>query len=125
MREFIYIAIDGAVSHLYERGLRRHIEDALRLGATKEEVLQVIMLATAAEGQLPNAKGHAILLEEMKAAAPALTPDAAAAQGCICREDRHLAGSRRRDAVDFAEIRRGLPRLRRGRVDRRAAARRR
>ena len=43
--EFIYIAIDGAVSHLYERGLRRHIEDALRLGATKEEVLQVIMLA--------------------------------------------------------------------------------
>ena len=31
VREFIYIAIDGAVSHLYERGLRRHIEDALRL----------------------------------------------------------------------------------------------
>ena len=80
MREFIYIAIDGAVSHLYESGLRRHIEDALRAGATKEEVLQVIMLATAAEGQLPNAKGHAILLEEMGAPAPALTCRAAAAQ---------------------------------------------
>jgi alkylhydroperoxidase/carboxymuconolactone decarboxylase family protein YurZ len=74
VREFIYIAIDGAVSHLYASGLRRHIEDALRAGATKEEVLQVIMLATAAEGQLPNAKGHAILLEEMSAAAPVLTP---------------------------------------------------
>jgi alkylhydroperoxidase/carboxymuconolactone decarboxylase family protein YurZ len=74
VREFIYIAIDGAVSHLYVSGLRRHIEDALRAGATKDEVLQVIMLATSAEGQLPNAKGHAILLEEMNAAAPTLTP---------------------------------------------------
>jgi alkylhydroperoxidase/carboxymuconolactone decarboxylase family protein YurZ len=68
VREFIYIAIDGAVSHLYERGLRRHTEDALRLGATKEEVLQVIMLATAAEGQIPNAIGHAILMEESRTA---------------------------------------------------------
>jgi alkylhydroperoxidase/carboxymuconolactone decarboxylase family protein YurZ len=74
VREFIYIAIDGAVSHLYESGLRRHIGDALRAGATKEEVLQVIMLATAAQGQLPNAKGHAILLEEMGTTAPTLTP---------------------------------------------------
>jgi alkylhydroperoxidase/carboxymuconolactone decarboxylase family protein YurZ len=73
VREFIYIAIDGAVSHLYASGLRRHIEDALRAGATKEEVLQVIMLATAAQGQLPNAKGHAILLEEMRAVAPVLS----------------------------------------------------
>jgi alkylhydroperoxidase/carboxymuconolactone decarboxylase family protein YurZ len=75
VREFIYIAIDGAVSHLYERGLRRHIEDALRLGATKEEVLQVILLATAAEGQIPNAAGHRILMEESKSAAPRLTAE--------------------------------------------------
>ena len=73
--EFIYIAIDGAVSHLYERGLRRHIEDALRLGATKEEVLQVIMLATCAEGQIPNALGHAILMEEARTASAPLTPE--------------------------------------------------
>src|SRR5689334_7110129 len=66
VREFIYIAIDGAVSHLYERGLRRHIADALRLGASKEEVLQVIMLATAVQGQIPNEIGHAILMEEMR-----------------------------------------------------------
>jgi len=74
VREFIYIAIDGAVSHLYERGLRRHIEDALRLGATKQEVLQVVMLATAAEGQIPNAVGHAILMEESRTANPPPTP---------------------------------------------------
>src|SRR5262245_7827493 len=73
VREFIYIAIDGAVSHLYERGLRRHIADALRLGASKEEVLQVIMLATAVQGQIPNEIGHAILMEEMGEGAPALT----------------------------------------------------
>jgi alkylhydroperoxidase/carboxymuconolactone decarboxylase family protein YurZ len=73
VREFIYIAVDGAVSHLYEHGLRRHIEDALRLGATKEEVLQVIMLATCAEGQIPNAIGHAMLMQEAGAAPLALT----------------------------------------------------
>jgi alkylhydroperoxidase/carboxymuconolactone decarboxylase family protein YurZ len=75
VREFIYIAVDGAVSHLYERGLRRHIEDALRLGATKEEVLQVILLATTTEAQLPNAIGHSILMEELEEVAPALTED--------------------------------------------------
>ena len=73
VREFMYIAIDGAVSHLYESGLRRHIADALRLGATKEEVLQVIMLATAAQGQIPNEIGHAILMEELGEGAPALS----------------------------------------------------
>ena len=39
MREFVYIAVDGAVTHLYASGLRRHMDDALRLGATRAEVL--------------------------------------------------------------------------------------
>jgi alkylhydroperoxidase/carboxymuconolactone decarboxylase family protein YurZ len=73
VREFMYIAIDGAVSHLYERGLRRHIANALGLGATKEEVLQVILLATAAQGQIPTEIGHAILMGELGEGAPALT----------------------------------------------------
>src|SRR5262245_9427376 len=84
VREFMYIAIDGAVSHLYDRGLRRHIADALRLGATKEEVLQVIMLATAAQGQIPNEVGHAILMEELGESAVELTD---AEQ---CRKDAHV-----------------------------------
>lgn len=44
VHEFIYIAADGAVSHLYAPGLARHIEMALEKGATPGEVLEVIQL---------------------------------------------------------------------------------
>lgn len=44
VHEFIYIAVDGAVSHLYTPGLGRHIEMALAKGATPGEVLEVIQL---------------------------------------------------------------------------------
>ncbi len=44
VHEFIYIAADGAVSHLYTPGLARHIEMALEKGATPGEVLEVIQL---------------------------------------------------------------------------------
>lgn len=44
VHEFIYIAVDGAVSHLYAPGLGRHIEMALEKGATPGEVLEVIQL---------------------------------------------------------------------------------
>ncbi|MEC8109578.1 MAG: carboxymuconolactone decarboxylase family protein, partial [Pseudomonadota bacterium] len=38
VKEFIYIAIDAATTHLYEPGLRIHIENAFKYGATKEEI---------------------------------------------------------------------------------------
>ncbi|MPR05499.1 carboxymuconolactone decarboxylase family protein [Microvirga tunisiensis] len=44
-REFIYIAIDCSVSHTYEPGMKMHIQNALRFGATKEELLEVFSLA--------------------------------------------------------------------------------
>lgn len=44
--EFIYIAADGAVSHLYATGAARHIEMAIEKGATEAEVLEVIQLTT-------------------------------------------------------------------------------
>ena len=47
VREFIYIAVDGAVSHLYDTGLRKHMVGALKAGASKEELLQVIQITTA------------------------------------------------------------------------------
>ena len=47
VREFIYIAIDASVTHLYESGLRSHIHRALDQGATKEEVLEVLELVAA------------------------------------------------------------------------------
>ena len=45
-KEFILIAINAATTHLYAPGVRRHIQNALRLGATREEVLEVIQLTT-------------------------------------------------------------------------------
>jgi len=45
-KELILIAINAATTHLYAPGVRRHIQNALKLGATREEILQVIELTT-------------------------------------------------------------------------------
>ena len=45
-REFIYIGLDAAATHLYEPGLRLHIRSALKLGATAQEIVEVIELAS-------------------------------------------------------------------------------
>ncbi|ARP99773.1 carboxymuconolactone decarboxylase family protein [Pseudorhodoplanes sinuspersici] len=65
VREFIYIAVDGAVTHLYASGLRRHMDDALRLGATRDEILQVILLTASAAAHSTHELGFSILAEEM------------------------------------------------------------
>src|SRR5690349_15016400 len=44
-RELVCIAIDCTVNHTYEPGLRLHIRNALRLGASAGEILQVFELA--------------------------------------------------------------------------------
>jgi len=64
VREFIYISVDGAVTHLYTSGLRRHMDDALRLGATREEVLQVVLLTASAAAHATHEVGFSILAEE-------------------------------------------------------------
>lgn len=46
-KELIFIALDSNASHLYEPGLRIHIRNALRLGASEEEILEVLQLASA------------------------------------------------------------------------------
>lgn len=43
-KELILIAINAATTHLYGPGVRRHVQNALRLGATRDEILQVIEL---------------------------------------------------------------------------------
>lgn len=45
-REFIYIAIDAAVTHIFEPGLRAHIATALDLGATTEEIAELLALVS-------------------------------------------------------------------------------
>ncbi|MCL6443185.1 MAG: carboxymuconolactone decarboxylase family protein [Alicyclobacillus sp.] len=64
MKEFIYTAFDVAATHLYEKGLRQHIQNALRYGATKEEVMEVIELASTLGIHACNL-GVPILLEEI------------------------------------------------------------
>ena len=44
-REFICVAIDCSVTHMFESGLRSHVRNALKLGATKNEILQIFQLS--------------------------------------------------------------------------------
>jgi alkylhydroperoxidase/carboxymuconolactone decarboxylase family protein YurZ len=42
--ELIGIALDASVTHLYAPGVRRHIQRALKAGATREEIIAVLQL---------------------------------------------------------------------------------
>ncbi|HVO89530.1 MAG TPA: carboxymuconolactone decarboxylase family protein [Casimicrobiaceae bacterium] len=46
MRELILIAVNACTTHMYAAGVRRHIENALNLGATREQILEAIQLTT-------------------------------------------------------------------------------
>jgi alkylhydroperoxidase/carboxymuconolactone decarboxylase family protein YurZ len=46
VKEFIYIAIDAAATHLYEPGIRQHIRRALELGATAAQLMEVLELTS-------------------------------------------------------------------------------
>jgi alkylhydroperoxidase/carboxymuconolactone decarboxylase family protein YurZ len=46
IKEFIYIAFDTAATHLYVKGLRLHIENAVGYGATAQEILEVMEIAS-------------------------------------------------------------------------------
>lgn len=45
-KEFIYIAVDAAATHLYEPGIRQHIKAALDHGAAPQEIMEVIELTS-------------------------------------------------------------------------------
>lgn len=46
VKELIMVAINAATTHLYAPGVRRHMANAFKAGATKEEVLETIELVT-------------------------------------------------------------------------------
>lgn len=46
VKEFIYIAFDVAATHLYVKGLKLHIENAVGYGATAGEILEVMAIAS-------------------------------------------------------------------------------
>ena len=66
VKEFIYTAFDVSATHLYVSGLRQHIRNALEYGATREEVMEVIELASVI-GIHSCTVGVPILLEELAA----------------------------------------------------------
>ena len=65
--ELIGIALDVCCTNLYAPGVRRHIQRALKAGATKEEITAVLQLA-ALQGLHSVCVGGPILLEELEAA---------------------------------------------------------
>ena len=67
IKELIYIAIDASTTHLYAPGLRLHIANALKYGATKEEIMEVLEL-TSVLGIHTCTVGVPILIEELKKA---------------------------------------------------------
>jgi len=67
VREFIYIAIDASTTHLYEPGTHVHIQNALKYGATVDEIMEVFQL-TAVLGIHTYTLGIPALLDEMKKA---------------------------------------------------------
>ena len=63
--EFLAIAVDASCTHLYSPGVKRHIANALDLGATPEEIMAVLQ-AVAVLGIHSVALGAPILADEMQ-----------------------------------------------------------
>ncbi len=97
------VAINAATTHLYAPGVRRHMQNAIKEGATVEEILEVIQL-TSVMGIHACNLAVPILMEEMAAAgqpgkpAPAaaeatragiVTPPAAPGAGAVAGPCRH------------------------------------
>ena len=65
-RELVYVAFDASATHLYEVGLKLHIENALGYGATPEQLLEVMEIAVLI-GMKSVTLGASILEEELAA----------------------------------------------------------
>jgi alkylhydroperoxidase/carboxymuconolactone decarboxylase family protein YurZ len=62
--ELLSIAFDASFTHMYAPGTRRHIKAALKLGATLEEIMEVLKLCVAQGVQACNL-AVPILAEEL------------------------------------------------------------
>jgi len=63
IKEFVYIAFDTASTHLYVKGLKLHIENAIGYGATAQEILEVMEIASVL-GMHATMSAAPILAEE-------------------------------------------------------------
>ncbi len=64
LAELLSIALDASYTHMYAPGTRRHIRAALKLGATTEEIMEVLTLCVVQGVQALNL-GVPILDEEL------------------------------------------------------------
>jgi alkylhydroperoxidase/carboxymuconolactone decarboxylase family protein YurZ len=65
LAELLSIAFDASITHMYAPGTRRHIKAALKLGATMEEIMEVLKLCVSM-GMQASAKGVPILADELE-----------------------------------------------------------
>jgi alkylhydroperoxidase/carboxymuconolactone decarboxylase family protein YurZ len=54
LAELLSIAVDASITHMYAPGTRRHIQTALKLGATIEEIMEVLKICVAQGMQASN-----------------------------------------------------------------------
>ena len=62
--ELLSIAFDASYTHMYAPGTRRHIQGALKAGATMEEIMEVLKLCVGQGVQACNL-GVPILADEL------------------------------------------------------------
>ena len=67
LAELLSIAVDASFTHMYEPGTRRHIRAALKLGATMEEIMEVLKICVSQGLQAINL-GIPILADELERA---------------------------------------------------------
>ena len=67
VKELVYIAMDAAATHLFVPGIRQHMRNALELGATREEIMEVLELTSTLGIHACNI-GVPILVEELERA---------------------------------------------------------
>jgi alkylhydroperoxidase/carboxymuconolactone decarboxylase family protein YurZ len=65
LAELLSIAVDASITHMYAPGTRRHIQCALKLGATMEEIMEVLKICVS-QGQQASNLGIPILAEELE-----------------------------------------------------------
>jgi alkylhydroperoxidase/carboxymuconolactone decarboxylase family protein YurZ len=66
VKHFVLLAMDAAATHMYAPGVREHVRDALALGATAEELMEVLELTSTLGIHACNT-GVPILMEELEA----------------------------------------------------------
>jgi alkylhydroperoxidase/carboxymuconolactone decarboxylase family protein YurZ len=67
VKELVYTAFDASATHLYVPGLRQHVKNALALGATPAEIMEVFELASVI-GIQTCALAVPILVDELERA---------------------------------------------------------